>query len=132
VRVLVGVGVHAGDRVAPQLGLGVRERVRGHAVGELGGGGERGGLQVVGRHHPVDETDRDGSFESVGDMLFAAVNAARKLRIDPELALRAAADRFRARLEAAEALAQRAGLEWSELDEGQQLDFYAQARLHGA
>jgi MazG family protein len=80
----------------------------------------------------TDEAARDGSFESVGDLLFAATNAARKLRVDPELALRGAADRFRTRLEAAEALAERAGETWSELDQDRQLDFYAQVRLHGA
>jgi MazG family protein len=80
----------------------------------------------------ADEADRDGSFEAVGDLLFAAVNAARKLRVDPELALRASADRFRARLEAAAALADREGHAWSDLDEDRQLDFYAQARLSGA
>ena len=42
-------------------------------------------------------------FHEVGDVLFAAVNVARKLKVDPELALRAAADRFRGRVEAAEA-----------------------------
>ena len=36
-------------------------------------------------------------FHELGDVLFAAVNIARKLKVDPELALRAAADRFRAR-----------------------------------
>jgi XTP/dITP diphosphohydrolase/tetrapyrrole methylase family protein/MazG family protein/ATP diphosphatase len=41
-------------------------------------------------------------FHEVGDVLFAAVSVARKLHIDPELALRAAADRFRARREAAD------------------------------
>jgi MazG family protein len=80
----------------------------------------------------ADEADRDGSFESVGDLLFAAVNAARKLRVDPELALRAASDRFRARLEAAEALAAGEGHAWAELDQDRQLDFYAQARLQDA
>jgi uncharacterized protein YabN with tetrapyrrole methylase and pyrophosphatase domain len=35
-------------------------------------------------------------FDSVGDLLFAAVALARRLKVDPELALRAAADRFRA------------------------------------
>ncbi len=39
--------------------------------------------------------DRDERFHELGDVLFAAVNVARKLRVDPELALRAAADRFR-------------------------------------
>ncbi|MFL5884157.1 MAG: nucleoside triphosphate pyrophosphohydrolase, partial [Thermoleophilaceae bacterium] len=34
-------------------------------------------------------------FDAVGDLLFAAVAEARRLKVDPELALRAAADRFR-------------------------------------
>ena len=37
------------------------------------------------------EGDRDAAFHEVGDVLFAAVNVARKLKVDPELALRAAA-----------------------------------------
>ena len=63
-------------------------------------------------------------------MLFAAVNVARKLEVDPELALRAAADRFRGRVEAAEGLASRAGQSWDDLRPEQQLGFYAQARLN--
>ncbi len=42
----------------------------------------------------------DERFHELGDVLFAAVNVARKLKIDPELALRASADRFRARVQA--------------------------------
>ena len=45
---------------------------------------------------------REERFHEVGDVLFAAVNVARKLKVDPELALRAAAERFRGRVEAAE------------------------------
>jgi MazG family protein len=71
----------------------------------------------------------DESFRAVGDLLFAAVNAARKLRVDPELALRASSDRFRARVEAAEALAARAGRGWKDLRPDEQLGYYAQARL---
>ena len=41
------------------------------------------------------EGDREAAFHEVGDVLFAAVNVARKLKVDPELALRAAAERFR-------------------------------------
>ena len=37
----------------------------------------------------------DERFHELGDLLFAAVNVARKLHVDPELALRAASDRFR-------------------------------------
>jgi uncharacterized protein YabN with tetrapyrrole methylase and pyrophosphatase domain len=42
--------------------------------------------------------DRDGAFEEIGERLFAAVDEARRRRVDPELALRAAAQRFRDRL----------------------------------
>ncbi len=40
--------------------------------------------------------DGASDFDSVGDLLFAVVERARALKVDPELALRAAADRFRA------------------------------------
>jgi MazG family protein len=73
---------------------------------------------------------REQRFHEAGDVLFAAVNVARKLKVDPELALRAAADRFRGRVEAAEALASRAGQSWNDLRPEQQLGFYAQARLN--
>jgi MazG family protein len=77
-------------------------------------------------------TDRDATFAEVGDVLFAAVNVARKLRVDPELALRAASGRFRGRVEAAERLAADAGRAWDELEPDDKLSFYAQARLHEA
>jgi len=51
----------------------------------------------------------------LGDVLFAAVNVARKLDVDPELELRRAAQRFRARVETAEAIAAAHGETWSEL-----------------
>jgi nucleoside triphosphate diphosphatase len=73
--------------------------------------------------------DRDAAFAAVGDLLFAAVNVARKLRVDPELALRASSGRFRSAVEAAETLAARAGAEWKDLTPEEQLGFYAQARL---
>ena len=69
------------------------------------------------------------AFHEAGDVLFAAVNVARKLHVDPELALRAAADRFRARIEAAEGLASGSGADWQDLSPDQQLAYYAQARL---
>src|SRR3954462_9056141 len=97
-----------------------------------GGGGPGGGAAPAGGRAGADEADRDGSFESVGDMLFAAVNAARKLKVDPELALRASAERFRGRLEAAAELARANGQEWEDLGPDRQLDLYAQARLGGA
>ncbi|MEA2231067.1 MAG: nucleoside triphosphate diphosphatase [Solirubrobacteraceae bacterium] len=43
--------------------------------------------------------DRDAAFAEVGDRLFEVVDEARRLRVDPELALRAASQRFRDRIE---------------------------------
>jgi MazG family protein len=73
--------------------------------------------------------DADARFEAAGDLLFAAVNVARKLRVDPELALRDASNRFRARVEAAEAMARESGADWNDLTPEQQFGFYAQVRL---
>jgi len=53
--------------------------------------------------------------EELGDVLFAAVNVARKLEVDPELELRRAAVRFRRRVEIAGELAAASGENWSEL-----------------
>ena len=53
--------------------------------------------------------------EELGDVLFAAVNVARKLDVDPELELRRSAARFRKRVESAEALAAAAGENWNDL-----------------
>jgi MazG family protein len=76
--------------------------------------------------------DRDERFHEVGDVLFAAVNLARKLSVDPELALRAATDRFRGRLDDAVAEATRTGERWSELSSERQLQHYAAARLRAS
>jgi MazG family protein len=73
--------------------------------------------------------DDDERFHEVGDVLFAAVNVARKLKVDPELALRAAAARFRGRVEVAERLAASQGSDWDDLGPHDQLALYARARL---
>jgi nucleoside triphosphate diphosphatase len=59
------------------------------------------GLESDGGTEPGSPLDgaRDERFDAVGDLLFAAVALARELRVDPELALRAAADRFRDEIE---------------------------------
>jgi MazG family protein len=66
--------------------------------------------------------------EELGDLLFAAVNVARKLDVDPELELRRAALRFRARVETAEQLAGRAGEDWSSLPLGEQDRYFDLAK----
>jgi MazG family protein len=48
---------------------------------------------------PVSDHLEADDFDSVGDLLFAAVALAREKKVDPELALRSAADRFRERIE---------------------------------
>jgi MazG family protein len=73
--------------------------------------------------------DDDERFHELGDVLFAAVNVARKLKLDPELALRASADRFRARVQAGVDLAASHGRNWNDLSADEQLAFYAQACL---
>jgi len=67
-------------------------------------------------------------FHELGDVLFAAVNVARKLKVDPELALRAASDRFRDRVTAASDLAATESRSWNDLDSDEQLAYYARAR----
>ncbi|MGI8421893.1 MAG: nucleoside triphosphate pyrophosphohydrolase [Gaiellaceae bacterium] len=64
----------------------------------------------------------------LGDVLFAAVNVARKLNVDPELELRRASDRFRRRVEAAEKLASRAGETFATLGLADQDRYYDQAK----
>jgi MazG family protein len=73
--------------------------------------------------------DARQQFDELGDVLFAAVNVARKLRVDPELALRASADRFRDRVSAGIALAASDGRLWNDLSPEEQLSYYARARL---
>jgi MazG family protein len=75
------------------------------------------------------EGDRDAAFHEVGDVLFAAVNVARKLKVDPELALRASAERFRGRVQGAADLAAADGADWHDLGPDEQLAYYARARL---
>ena len=61
----------------------------------------------------IDSPERRA--EELGDVLFAAVNVARRLDVDPELELRRASDRFRRRVETAEELARANGDDWTAL-----------------
>src|SRR6266699_919954 len=54
---------------------------------------------------------RDALQDEIGDLLFAVVNLARKLAIDPRAALERANDKFQRRFEAVERLAEQRGVE---------------------
>jgi tetrapyrrole methylase family protein/MazG family protein len=56
-------------------------------------------------------SDPDAVRDELGDLLFAVVNVARHLHVDPESALRAAAQKFRSRFEAVEVLARERDVE---------------------
>jgi len=75
------------------------------------------------------ETEPDAAvFGEVGDLLFTVANVARKLNVDPELALRATAHRFVERVERAERIAEDAGDRWTNLDLEAQDRYYALAK----
>jgi len=78
---------------------------------------------------PAAETEPDARVASeLGDVLFAAVNVARRLNVDPELELRAAAKRFRSRVDRAAELAAENGVDWTALPLDEQDAYYDQAK----
>src|SRR6266516_252916 len=82
---------------------------------------------------PAPETEADlRVFAEFGDLLFAAVNVARRLNVDPELALRAASDRFRSRVERAEQLAAEACETWTALPLEEQDRYFDLAKKESA
>ncbi len=75
------------------------------------------------------ETEPDAEvFGEVGDLLFTVANVARKLNVDPELALRATTHRFVERVERAERIAAESGDRWTDLDLEEQDRYYALAK----
>jgi MazG family protein len=67
-------------------------------------------------------------FEEMGDVLFAAVNVARRLNVDPELALRAMTRRFVERVERAERYAAEEGKAFAELELLEQDRYFDRAK----
>jgi len=63
-----------------------------------------------------------------GDLLFAVTNVARKAGVDPELALREAAQRFERRVRAAADLAAAEGVDWTALGLDEQEEYYQRAK----
>jgi MazG family protein len=82
---------------------------------------------------PPPETEPDAAvFDELGDLLFTVVNVARRLNVDPELALRATNRRFVERVERAAALAAEGGEEWRSLDLESQDRYYERAKHESA
>jgi MazG family protein len=67
-------------------------------------------------------------FEEMGDVLFAAVNVARRLNVDPELALRAMTRRFVERVRRAERYASEEGKSFAELELHEQDRYFDRAK----
>jgi MazG family protein len=84
-------------------------------------------LARAGEPSPETEPD-DRLVDEVGDVLFTVVNLARRLNIDPELALRRTTRRFVARVERAVELARERGEAWTELDLEAQDRYYDEAK----
>jgi MazG family protein len=82
---------------------------------------------------PRPESEPDSEVEhELGDLLFTVVNLARRLNVDPELALRATNRRFVRRVERAAELAARDGSDWKALDLEDQDRYYDLAKAEGA
>jgi ATP diphosphatase len=79
----------------------------------------------------IAEVDNDPSVEEIGDLLFAVVNWARHLGVDPEAALRKANTKFEARFRTMEAIAGDAFAPMT-LDEKEDLWAQAKARERSA
>jgi MazG family protein len=111
----------------PALSYAQKIQVRARAVGfeypDLAGA-------VADLDDELRELKEDFAASELGDVLFAAVNVARKLGVDPELELRAAAKRFRDRVEAAEAIAAADGKDWTKLPLTEQDAYYDRAKEH--
>jgi MazG family protein len=66
--------------------------------------------------------------DEVGDLLFSVINLSRKLKVDPELALRRSALRFRERVEAAAGAAGQDGRVFEDMDLDEQESYYQRVK----
>jgi MazG family protein len=85
--------------------------------------------ELAGRAEPAPEAPpEERTASELGDLLFAAVNVARRLNVDPELELRRASDRFVTRVERAEELAAESGQSFADLSLAEQDRYFDQAK----
>jgi uncharacterized protein YabN with tetrapyrrole methylase and pyrophosphatase domain len=95
------------------------------AVGELHDTGGEGEAPSP----PRPEMRHDPRLRhELGDLLFAVTNVARKAGVDPELALREAAQRFERRVAGAAELAAAEGLDWAALGLPEQETYYQRVK----
>ena len=86
-------------------------------------------VELEGKPDPAPETEPDPRVAAeLGDLLFGAANVARRLNVDPELELRRATARFRARVEDAERLASEDGRAFAELSLDEQDRYFDRAK----
>jgi MazG family protein len=71
-------------------------------------------------HELAGAADAHKAFEEMGDLLFAIVSLARRLKVNPEDALRVAGQRFRRRFADTEASLRRDGVSFGDLDREEQ------------
>jgi XTP/dITP diphosphohydrolase/tetrapyrrole methylase family protein/MazG family protein/ATP diphosphatase len=85
--------------------------------------------EAIGSAGAVPETEPDREVVAeLGDLLFTVVNVARKVNVDPELALRSSTQRFVERVEQAERIAAAEGERWTDLDLDAQDRYYGLAK----
>lgn len=101
----------------PGLMLAMKVQTRAASAGFDWTGGPEVAFRDV--EDELAEVRADPSEHEVGDLLFAAVQVARRLDHDPEAALRAAAQRFARRFGVVEQLAAEAGVDLTALDEAE-------------
>jgi len=78
---------------------------------------------------PAPEAEPDPAVAAeIGDVLFTVVNLARRVNVDPELALRQTTRRFVGRVEEAQRLAAADGGDWTSLGLEAQDGYYARAK----
>jgi MazG family protein len=85
--------------------------------------------ELEGKEDPAPEVEPDPRIAAeIGDVLFAVVNVARRLNVDPELELRRATQRFVGRVESAERLARSQGRSFAELALDEQDSLFDRAK----
>jgi MazG family protein len=76
----------------------------------------------------AEANDARKTFEEMGDLLFAMVSLARKLKVNPEDALRVAGERFRSRFSKTEASLREEGVTFHDLDASDQAKRWEKSR----